>query len=44
MAVTEDEIHRLRRLVAETAEDSAYTDEMLTEYIEQAGSCGECPL
>ena len=36
MAVTEDEIHRLRRLVAETAEDSAYTDEMLTEYIEQA--------
>ena len=36
MAVTEDEIRRLRRLVAETAEDSPYTDEMLTEYIEHA--------
>ena len=34
--VTEEEIHRLRRLTCETAEDSPYTDEMLTEYIEQA--------
>ena len=34
--VTERDIRRLRRLVAETAEDSQYTDEMLTEYIERA--------
>ena len=34
--VTESEIRRLRRLTCETAEDSPYTDEMLTEYIEQA--------
>lgn len=34
--VTEEEIRRLRRLTCETAEDSPYTDEMLTEYIEQA--------
>ena len=33
--VTEEEIRRLRRLTCETAEDSPYTDEMLTEYIEQ---------
>lgn len=36
MAVSEEEIRRLRRLVCETAEDSQYTDEMLTEYIERA--------
>ena len=34
--VSEEEIRRLRRLVCETAEDSPYTDEMLTEYIEHA--------
>ena len=34
--VSESDIRRLRRLVCETAEDSAYTDEMLTEYIEAA--------
>ena len=34
--VTESEIRRLRRLTCETAEDSQYTDEMLTEYIEKA--------
>lgn len=34
--VTESEIRRLRRLVCETGENSPYTDEMLTEYIEQA--------
>lgn len=34
--VTEEEIRRLRRLTCETAEDSPYTDKMLTEYIEQA--------
>jgi hypothetical protein len=32
-AIPESDISRLRRLVAETAEDSAYTDEMLAEYI-----------
>ena len=34
--VTEAEIRRLRRLVAETGEDSTYTDEELTEYLKQA--------
>lgn len=34
--VTEAEIRRLRRLVAETGEDSTYTDEELTEYLNQA--------
>ena len=34
--VTETEIRRLRRLVCEISENSPYTDEMLTEYIEQA--------
>lgn len=37
MAETEsDEIRRLRRLTAETAEDSPYTTEMLTEYLDRA--------
>ena len=34
--IPESDIRRLRRLVAETGEDSTYTDEMLTEYIELA--------
>ena len=34
--VPESDIRRLRRLVAETDENSPYTDEMLTEYIERA--------
>lgn len=33
---TESEIRKLRRLVCETGEDSAYTDEMLVEYLEEA--------
>lgn len=35
--IPESEISRLRRLVGETDAESSYTDEMLTEYIEQEG-------
>lgn len=33
--IPESEIQRLRRLVAETDQNSTYTDELLTEYIER---------
>ena len=34
--IPESDIRRLRRLVAETGEDSQYTDLMLAEYIQRA--------